>query len=44
MVKAWEEVGPQVWYFFDESTQMALIRVRMGMGEARKVPLVSFSQ
>ncbi|XP_053776569.1 retinal-specific phospholipid-transporting ATPase ABCA4 isoform X2 [Desmodus rotundus] len=26
LVKAWEEVGPQVWYFFDESTQMALIR------------------
>ncbi|XP_058158936.1 retinal-specific phospholipid-transporting ATPase ABCA4 [Dasypus novemcinctus] len=26
LVKAWEEVGPQIWYFFDRSTQMALIR------------------
>ncbi|XP_036901420.1 retinal-specific phospholipid-transporting ATPase ABCA4 isoform X3 [Sturnira hondurensis] len=26
LVKAWEEVGPQVWYFFEESTQMAMIR------------------
>ncbi|KAK2493596.1 hypothetical protein MC885_008171, partial [Smutsia gigantea] len=28
LVKAWEEVGPQVWYFFDQSTQMTMIRVR----------------
>ncbi|XP_006882541.1 PREDICTED: retinal-specific ATP-binding cassette transporter [Elephantulus edwardii] len=26
LVKAWEEVGPQIWYFFDKSTQMAMIR------------------
>ncbi|XP_076975466.1 retinal-specific phospholipid-transporting ATPase ABCA4 [Tamandua tetradactyla] len=26
LVKAWEEVGPQIWYFFNESTQMAMIR------------------
>ncbi|KAM5322049.1 retinal-specific phospholipid-transporting ATPase ABCA4 isoform 2-T2 [Glossophaga mutica] len=26
LVKTWEEVGPQVWYFFEESTQMAVIR------------------
>ncbi|XP_035882337.1 retinal-specific phospholipid-transporting ATPase ABCA4 isoform X4 [Phyllostomus discolor] len=26
LVKAWEEVGPQVQYFFEESTQMAVIR------------------
>ncbi|XP_045703157.1 retinal-specific phospholipid-transporting ATPase ABCA4 isoform X2 [Phyllostomus hastatus] len=26
LVKAWEEVGPQVRYFFEESTQMAVIR------------------
>lgn len=30
MVKAWEEVGPQIWYFFDNSTQMNMIRVRGG--------------
>uniref|UniRef100_A0A8C0RI66 P-type phospholipid transporter n=1 Tax=Canis lupus familiaris TaxID=9615 RepID=A0A8C0RI66_CANLF len=26
LVKAWEEVGPQIWYFFDRSTQMTMIR------------------
>ncbi|XP_064444861.1 retinal-specific phospholipid-transporting ATPase ABCA4 [Mirounga angustirostris] len=26
LVKAWEEVGPQIWYFFDKSTRMATIR------------------
>uniref|UniRef100_A0A8D2AMA5 ATP binding cassette subfamily A member 4 n=1 Tax=Sciurus vulgaris TaxID=55149 RepID=A0A8D2AMA5_SCIVU len=26
LVKAWEEVGPQIWYFFDSSTQMTMIR------------------
>ncbi|KAH0500847.1 Retinal-specific ATP-binding cassette transporter [Microtus ochrogaster] len=26
LVKAWEEVGPQIWYFFDKSTQMTMIR------------------
>ncbi|XP_063138015.1 retinal-specific phospholipid-transporting ATPase ABCA4 isoform X1 [Rattus norvegicus] len=26
LVKAWEEVGPQIWYFFEKSTQMAVIR------------------
>uniref|UniRef100_A0A8C3WDA4 ATP binding cassette subfamily A member 4 n=1 Tax=Catagonus wagneri TaxID=51154 RepID=A0A8C3WDA4_9CETA len=26
LVKAWEEVGPQIWYFFDQSTQMTMIR------------------
>ncbi|XP_036853988.2 retinal-specific phospholipid-transporting ATPase ABCA4 isoform X3 [Manis javanica] len=26
LVKTWEEVGPQVWYFFDKSTQMTMIR------------------
>ncbi|XP_074118834.1 retinal-specific phospholipid-transporting ATPase ABCA4 isoform X3 [Sminthopsis crassicaudata] len=25
-LKAWEEVGPQIWHFFDKSTQMAMIR------------------
>ncbi|KAF6343916.1 ATP binding cassette subfamily A member 4 [Rhinolophus ferrumequinum] len=26
LVKAWEEVGPQIWHFFDKSTQMTMIR------------------
>ncbi|XP_012926503.1 retinal-specific ATP-binding cassette transporter [Heterocephalus glaber] len=26
LIKAWEEVGPQIWYFFDNSTQMTMIR------------------
>uniref|UniRef100_I3LWC8 ATP binding cassette subfamily A member 4 n=1 Tax=Ictidomys tridecemlineatus TaxID=43179 RepID=I3LWC8_ICTTR len=26
LVKAWEEVGPQIWYFFESSTQMTMIR------------------
>ncbi|KAM6217102.1 retinal-specific phospholipid-transporting ATPase ABCA4 [Rhynchocyon petersi] len=26
LAKAWEEVGPQIWYFFDNSTQMTMIR------------------
>ncbi|XP_075395947.1 retinal-specific phospholipid-transporting ATPase ABCA4 [Tenrec ecaudatus] len=26
LVKAWGEVAPQIWYFFEESTQMTLIR------------------
>ncbi|XP_074226088.1 retinal-specific phospholipid-transporting ATPase ABCA4 isoform X2 [Camelus bactrianus] len=26
LVKAWEEVGPEIWYFFDKSTQMTMIR------------------
>ncbi|XP_060256842.1 retinal-specific phospholipid-transporting ATPase ABCA4 isoform X2 [Ovis aries] len=26
LVKVWEEVGPQIWYFFDKSTQMTMIR------------------
>ncbi|XP_066232841.1 retinal-specific phospholipid-transporting ATPase ABCA4 isoform X3 [Saccopteryx leptura] len=26
LAKAWEEVGPQIWYFFDKSTQMTMIR------------------
>ncbi|XP_055978796.1 retinal-specific phospholipid-transporting ATPase ABCA4 [Sorex fumeus] len=26
LVKAWEEVGPQIWYFFDKSTPMTMIR------------------
>ncbi|KAM9689298.1 retinal-specific phospholipid-transporting ATPase ABCA4 isoform 2-T2 [Trichechus inunguis] len=26
LVKSWEEVGPQIWYFFDKSTQMTMIR------------------
>ncbi|XP_062960402.1 retinal-specific phospholipid-transporting ATPase ABCA4 isoform X1 [Cynocephalus volans] len=26
LVKSWEEVGPQIWYFFDKSTQMTVIR------------------
>ncbi|KAM9107412.1 retinal-specific phospholipid-transporting ATPase ABCA4 isoform 1-T1 [Megaptera novaeangliae] len=26
LVKAWEEVGPQIWYFFDKSMQMTMIR------------------
>uniref|UniRef100_F6Y251 P-type phospholipid transporter n=2 Tax=Monodelphis domestica TaxID=13616 RepID=F6Y251_MONDO len=25
-LKAWEEVGPQIWHFFDNSTQMTMIR------------------
>lgn len=36
MVRAWEEVGPQIWYFFDKSTPMAMIRVCLalwGQGE-----------
>ncbi|NXO00745.1 ABCA4 protein, partial [Rhinopomastus cyanomelas] len=27
LVKAWEEVGPQLWYFFQNSLQMNMIRV-----------------
>nr|XP_008522837.1 PREDICTED: retinal-specific ATP-binding cassette transporter [Equus przewalskii] len=30
LVKAWEEVGPQIWYFFDKSTQMTMIRDTLG--------------
>ncbi|XP_064227202.1 retinal-specific phospholipid-transporting ATPase ABCA4 isoform X1 [Aotus nancymaae] len=30
LVKAWEEVGPQIWYFFDNSTQMNMIRDTLG--------------
>uniref|UniRef100_A0A8C9I387 ATP binding cassette subfamily A member 4 n=1 Tax=Piliocolobus tephrosceles TaxID=591936 RepID=A0A8C9I387_9PRIM len=30
LVKAWEEVGPQIWYFFDNSTQMNMIRDILG--------------
>ncbi|GAB1288076.1 Retinal-specific phospholipid-transporting ATPase ABCA4 [Apodemus speciosus] len=26
LVKSWEEVGPQIWYFFEKSTQMTMIR------------------
>ncbi|XP_020835861.2 retinal-specific phospholipid-transporting ATPase ABCA4-like [Phascolarctos cinereus] len=26
-LKAWEEVGPQIWHFFDNSTQITMIRV-----------------
>ncbi|KAG8511044.1 Retinal-specific phospholipid-transporting ATPase ABCA4, partial [Galemys pyrenaicus] len=26
LVKAWEELGPQIWYFLDKSVQMAVIR------------------
>ncbi|XP_051713429.2 retinal-specific phospholipid-transporting ATPase ABCA4 isoform X1 [Oryctolagus cuniculus] len=26
LVKAWEEIGPQIWYFFDKSPQMHMIR------------------
>ncbi|XP_039092407.1 retinal-specific phospholipid-transporting ATPase ABCA4 [Hyaena hyaena] len=26
LVKTWEEIGPQIWYFFDKSTQMTMIR------------------
>nr|XP_034356614.1 retinal-specific phospholipid-transporting ATPase ABCA4 isoform X2 [Arvicanthis niloticus] len=26
LIKAWEEVGPQIWYFFEKSTQMTVIR------------------
>ncbi|XP_052036865.1 retinal-specific phospholipid-transporting ATPase ABCA4 [Apodemus sylvaticus] len=26
LVKAWEEVGPQIWHFFEKSTQMTMIR------------------
>ncbi|XP_072500142.1 retinal-specific phospholipid-transporting ATPase ABCA4 isoform X1 [Notamacropus eugenii] len=25
-LKAWEEVGPQIWHFFDNSTQITMIR------------------
>lgn len=27
MAKAWEEVGPQLWAFFQNSVQMNMIRV-----------------
>lgn len=27
LTKAWEEVGPQLWYFFQNSLQMNMIRV-----------------
>uniref|UniRef100_A0A8C3LPC5 P-type phospholipid transporter n=1 Tax=Chrysolophus pictus TaxID=9089 RepID=A0A8C3LPC5_CHRPC len=27
LIKAWEEVGPQLWYFFQNSLQMNMIRV-----------------
>jgi len=27
LTKAWEEVGPQMWYFFQNSLQMNMIRV-----------------
>ncbi|XP_008072801.1 retinal-specific ATP-binding cassette transporter [Carlito syrichta] len=30
VVKAWEEVGPQIWHFFDNSTQMNMIRDTLG--------------
>ncbi|XP_012781470.2 retinal-specific phospholipid-transporting ATPase ABCA4 [Ochotona princeps] len=26
LIKAWDEVGPQIWYFFDKSPQMNMIR------------------
>ncbi|XP_023576085.1 retinal-specific ATP-binding cassette transporter [Octodon degus] len=26
LVKAWKEVGPQIWYFFNNSTQMMMVR------------------
>nr|XP_031536282.1 retinal-specific phospholipid-transporting ATPase ABCA4 isoform X2 [Vicugna pacos] len=26
LLKAWEEVGPEIWYFFDKSAQMTMIR------------------
>ncbi|XP_059941358.1 retinal-specific phospholipid-transporting ATPase ABCA4 [Mesoplodon densirostris] len=26
LVKAWEEIGPQIWYFFDKSMQLTMIR------------------
>lgn len=48
MVKTWEEVGPQVWYFFDKSTQMTMIRVQLvgagggGRGEPRKFHILPF--
>ncbi|XP_016065318.1 PREDICTED: retinal-specific ATP-binding cassette transporter [Miniopterus natalensis] len=29
LVKAWKEVGPQIWHFFDKSTQMTMIRVAL---------------
>ncbi|XP_035294079.1 retinal-specific phospholipid-transporting ATPase ABCA4 isoform X2, partial [Cricetulus griseus] len=30
LVKAWGEVGPQIWYFFEKSTQMTMIRDTLG--------------
>ncbi|XP_005385060.1 PREDICTED: retinal-specific ATP-binding cassette transporter [Chinchilla lanigera] len=30
LVKAWKEVGPQIWYFFANSTQMTMIRDTLG--------------
>ncbi|XP_053447493.1 retinal-specific phospholipid-transporting ATPase ABCA4 isoform X1 [Nycticebus coucang] len=30
LLKAWEEVGPQIWYFFDKSTQMTMLRDMLG--------------
>ncbi|XP_042539897.1 retinal-specific phospholipid-transporting ATPase ABCA4 [Dipodomys spectabilis] len=30
LIKAWGEVGPQIWYFFDKSTQITMIRDTLG--------------
>ncbi|KAB0402577.1 hypothetical protein E2I00_011536 [Balaenoptera physalus] len=43
LVKAWEEVGPQIWYFFDKSTQMTMIRVRMALEDTLENPTVKAS-
>ncbi|KAI4590742.1 hypothetical protein MJG53_001791 [Ovis ammon polii x Ovis aries] len=40
LVKVWEEVGPQIWYFFDKSTQMTMIRVRMALEDTLENPTV----
>ncbi|TKC43221.1 hypothetical protein EI555_011902 [Monodon monoceros] len=43
LVKAWEEVGPQIWYFFDRSMQMTMIRVRMVLEDTLENPTVKAS-
>uniref|UniRef100_A0A8C3D270 P-type phospholipid transporter n=1 Tax=Cairina moschata TaxID=8855 RepID=A0A8C3D270_CAIMO len=34
LTKAWEEVGPQLWYFFQNSLQMNMIRVCYNLAES----------
>ncbi|XP_048208118.1 retinal-specific phospholipid-transporting ATPase ABCA4 [Perognathus longimembris pacificus] len=30
LIRSWGEVGPQIWYFFDKSTQITMIRETLG--------------